>query len=121
LQPVSEIAARDWELGALVHVDACPGPPWIDPPAAEFGLVSFAGHKLGAGRGGLLKASRDVRLEPLAYGGPQERSRRAGHEDVAGATAVAVALEMCATHREAASAAARPLAVRLRQVLEHGG
>jgi cysteine desulfurase len=49
VQPVEEAIARAHEVGALVHVDACAGPRWIDvPPGAD--LVSFSGHKLGAGR-----------------------------------------------------------------------
>ena len=121
IQPALEIARRARELGALVHLDACQGPAWIDPQAREFDLVSISGHKIGAGRGGLLAAAREVRLEPLAYGGPQERSRRAGREDVAAATAVAVALETCAQRRAGWSSAAAALGERLRQVLERRG
>src|ERR1700694_468214 len=52
-QPVAEVIARAHELGALVHVDVCAGPRWIPIPHGA-DLVSFSGHKLGAGRGGLL-------------------------------------------------------------------
>jgi cysteine desulfurase len=58
-----------------------------------------------------------VRLEPLAYGGPQEWGQRAGREDVGSAAALAVALAACARMREAQARAARPLAERLRAAM----
>src|SRR5438105_5540420 len=109
IQPVSEIARRARELDALVHLDACQGPRWIAPPLAEVDLASFSGHKVGAGRGGLLYARPSLRLEPLLFGGPQEWARRAGREDVGGALAVATALDACRRQRAARSSAAAPL------------
>lgn len=117
LQPVAEIIDRAREVGALIHVDACQGAAWLPPPAADADLLSLSGHKLGAGGGGLLAARRGVGLEPLLYGGPQERSRRAGREDVRSAVAMAVALEVCNRRREAESARLAPLMARLREAL----
>jgi len=111
LQPVAEVAARAREQGALLHLDACQGPRWMEVPPAD--LTSFSGHKLGAGRGGLLRVRGGLRLQPLQFGGPQEWGRRAGREDVAAATAVAVALEVIARERGPRAAAARPLAEKL--------
>jgi cysteine desulfurase len=84
IQPVAAIIARAHEAGALVHVDACAGPRWIGIPEGA-DIVSLSGHKLGAGRGGILFVRDGVRIDPLLYGGPQEWGRRAGREDV-GAT-----------------------------------
>ena len=96
VQPVAQIIERAHDVGALVHVDACAGARWISiPPGAD--LVSLSGHKLGAGRGGLLFVRDRVRLDPLLYGGPQEYGRRAGHEDVPAAVAMAVAAVLRAT------------------------
>lgn len=122
LQPVAEVAGRARALGALVHIDCCQGPRWVRPPLELADLASFSGQKLGAGPGGLLVARPEVRLQPLAYGGPQEWGRRAGREDVAAAAAMAAALAVCAVHRDGRSASARPLAERLRAGLaELGG
>lgn len=121
LQPVAAIAAQARDRGALVHVDAGQGPTWIRPPVELADLVSFSGHKLGAGRGGLLLARREVRLDPLLVGGPQEWGRRAGREDVAAATAVAVALETSAARRPDWAEAAAPRAARLRAALAEAG
>jgi cysteine desulfurase len=116
IQPVSEVIARAHEVGALVHIDACAGPRWIPvPPGAD--LISFSGHKLGAGRGGILFVKDGVRLDPQLYGGPQEWGRRAGYEDVSSAVAVATALSVCARDRSSRARFARGQAATLRDVL----
>jgi cysteine desulfurase len=116
LQPVREVIDRAHELGALVHVDACAGPRWISiPDGAD--LVSFSGHKLGSGRGGVLYVKDGVRIDPLIYGGPQEWGRRAGYEDVASALAFACAISVCVREREARSSAARIQSAALRSLL----
>src|ERR1700674_3437750 len=121
IQPVAAIIARAHEVGALVHVDACAGPRWIGIPEGA-DAVSLSGHKLGAGRGGILFVRDGVRIDPLLYGGPQEWGRRAGREDVAAATAVATALSTCRRDRGARSAVAARQASSLRAMLvELGG
>jgi cysteine desulfurase len=121
IQPVAAIIARAHEFGALVHVDACAGPRWIGIPEGA-DIVSFSGHKLGAGRGGILFVRDGVRIDPLLYGGPQEWGRRAGREDVGAATAVATALSTCTLDRVARSVVAARQASSLRAMLgELGG
>jgi len=121
IQPVREIAGRARELGALVHLDACQGPRWVPPPLDRVDLASFSGHKLGAGRGGLLFARPGLRLEPLTFGGPQEWARRAGREDVGAALAMATALEVCGSRRKRMAEAAAPPAAGLEDLLERLG
>ena len=121
LQPVAEVAERSRALGALVHVDCCQGPRWVRTPVELADLASLSGPKLGAGAGGALVASLDVRLDPLVFGGPQEWGRRAGREDVPSAAALAAALATCARERDGRSAAAGPLAALLRSGLADTG
>ena len=121
LQPVAEVAKQARALGALVHLDAGQGPTWLRPPVELADLASFSGHKLGAGRGGLLLARRAVLLDPLLVGGPQEWGRRAGREDVSAAVAVSIALAVSAERRDAWAAAAAPRAARLREALVEAG
>lgn len=90
IQPVAEVIRRAHDVGALVHVDACSGARWIPIPAGA-DLISFSGHKLGAGRGGVVYVRDGVKLEPLLYGGPHEYGRRAGHEDLLATAALAAA------------------------------
>ncbi|HET9781201.1 MAG TPA: aminotransferase class V-fold PLP-dependent enzyme [Candidatus Dormibacteraeota bacterium] len=120
LQPVAEAIRRAHEAGALVHVDACAGPRWIPIPAGA-DLVSISGHKLGAGRGGVLYVRDGVRIDPLLFGGPQEWGRRAGYEDVTAAVAVATALMVAAREREAKARVAQSQSQTLRDVLREVG
>ena len=121
IQPVAEVIERAHDVGALVHVDACAGARWITVPAGAE-LVSFSGHKLGAGRGGILYVRDGVRIEPLVYGGPQEWGRRAGREDVAAAVALTAAILVTwSRRRESAAAAARVHSERLRSALRELG
>ncbi len=73
-----------------------------DAEAGE-GLVamSIAGHKLGAPVGvGVLVVARSARITASMHGGTQQRGLRAGTQDVAGAAALAVALERTEAERE---------------------
>ncbi len=121
VQPVAAIIARAHGVGALVHVDACAGPRWIGMPEGA-DVISFSGHKLGAGRGGILFVRDGVRIDPLLYGGPQEWGRRAGREDVAAALAVATALSTCHRDRlERGEVAARQTSGLHAMLVELGG
>ena len=122
IQPVADVIERAHDVGALVHVDACAGPRWIPLPTGA-DLVSISGHKIGAGRGGLLFVRDGVRIDPLFFGGPQEWGRRAGHEDILSAAAVCAALlVVCSRIPESRSRIAEPQSSALRSALvELGG
>ena len=120
IQPVADVIARAHAVGALVHVDACAGPRWIRIPEGA-DLISISGHKLGGGRGGLLFVRDGVKLDPLMYGGPQEWGRRAGHEDIAAAVAVATALMVCEQERTSRFRAAVDQSDSLRATLRELG
>jgi cysteine desulfurase len=120
IQPVSEVVERAHAAGALVHVDACAGPRWIPIPNGA-DLLSISGHKLGAGRGGLLFVRDGVRIDPLLFGGPQEWGRRAGYEDVGSAVAVATALSVSGGRRESRAHLARRQSKALLEALDEPG
>jgi len=120
IQPVAEIIRRAHDVGALVHIDACAGPRWVPVPHGA-DLVSFSGHKLGAGCGGALFVREGMRLDPLLYGGPQEWGRRAGREDVTGAIAIATAIAVTSRDRAGHAATAATQSRALRDLLERCG
>ncbi|WIE64020.1 cysteine desulfurase family protein [Curtobacterium sp. MCLR17_036] len=109
VQDVPALAAVAHGVGARFHTDAVQSAPWlpVGPDALGVDAVSLSGHKLGAPKGtGVLAVRSGVPLEPLLHGGGQERGRRSGTEDVAGAVAVATALLLASSAAGAASAAA---------------
>ncbi|MDY0911123.1 cysteine desulfurase family protein [Microbacterium sp. CFBP9034] len=107
VQDVAALAAVARERGVPVHIDAVQAAGWLPLSAAELGVdaISLAGHKLGAPKGtGVLGVRGRIPLEPLLHGGGQERGRRSGTEDVAGAVGLATALELAEADRAEASA-----------------
>lgn len=83
-------------------------------PGVGLVAMSLAGHKVGAPVGvGALIAARSVRLTALLRGGAQQRGLRAGTQDIAGAAAFAVALELAESEREAEGERLRALRDRL--------
>ncbi|HET8926261.1 MAG TPA: cysteine desulfurase family protein [Microbacterium sp.] len=109
VQDVAAIAAAARARGIPFHTDAVQAAGWLllHPLGADFGAdaISLAGHKLGAPKGtGVLAVRGRIPLEPLLHGGGQERGRRSGTEDVAGAVGLATALELAEAEREESAA-----------------
>ncbi|WP_141894705.1 cysteine desulfurase family protein [Microbacterium kyungheense] len=106
IQDAAALAAAVHARGVPLHLDAVQAAGWLPLSAAVLGYdaISLAGHKLGAPKGtGVLGVRGRIPLEPLLHGGGQERGRRSGTEDVAGAVGVATALELAEREREEAS------------------
>jgi cysteine desulfurase len=77
-------------------------------------LLSLSSHKLGGPSGvGALWVRPGVRLAPLLLGGPQERGRRAGSENVAAIVGFGAAARTVRGELVASAAAARALTERL--------
>jgi cysteine desulfurase len=107
VQPIAELAAIARAAGVPFHTDAVQAAGWLPLSIADLGVdaLSLAGHKVGAPKGtGALIVRGRVPLEPVLHGGGQERGRRSGTENVAGAVAFATALRLAETERAAASA-----------------
>ena len=81
---------------AFIHVDAAQAIGRMPTPTAGITALTFSGHKLHGPQGtGAIAFGTDAagRAPVLLDGGGQERSRRSGTENVAGAAGLAVALE----------------------------
>ncbi|MYD27892.1 MAG: cysteine desulfurase [Dehalococcoidia bacterium] len=118
LQPVAEAAAlaKARNPNVVVHTDAVQAAGSIDitPEALGVDLLSMASHKLYGTKGtGLLYVRRGTPWQPQILGGTQERERRAGTENVAGAFGLAVAMELAWQEREERVAHYRRLRDRL--------
>lgn len=106
VQDVPALAAVAHAVGARFHTDAVQSAPWLPVGLDRLGVdaLTFSGHKLGAPKGtGVLALRAGVPMEPLVHGGGQERGRRSGTEDVAGAVAVATALTLSDAARDTAA------------------
>ena len=105
IQPIAEIAKRvRGRKGVLFHVDAIQAAPYVDLKLAELGadLVSISGHKFEGPKGiGALYVRHGTHILAQQHGGEQERHRRAGTENVAGAVGLAAAYELCVAERPA--------------------
>jgi len=114
--PALAAAARSAAPGTLLHTDAVQALSWVDIAdlAAGFDMLSATGHKIGGPVGsGVLFVRGGVELHPLILGGGQERGRRAGTPDVAGAAALAAAAQATASQRDAEAARLGALRDRL--------
>lgn len=114
VQPVAEVARalqkvrdhrarRGISQPLYLHTDAVQAANYLDMSVARLGvdLLSLSGSKIYGPKGsGLLYVRTGTKLVPLLWGGGQERGRRSGTENVAGAVGLAAALEKAASLRK---------------------
>ena len=94
LEKVSEICR---EHGAILHTDAVQvaGKIPVDVKKVPVDMLSMSGHKFHAPKGvGIFYVRRGTKLKPFMLGGHQERSRRAGTENVPYVVGLAKACEL---------------------------
>ena len=118
VQPIAEIARIARERKIPFHTDAVQSVGKIPVNVAELGvdLLSLSAHKLYGPKGvGALFIRRNLRLQPLMFGGHHERDRRPGTENVAGIVGLGAAAELALAHLAEES---KRLAA-LRDSLEH--
>ncbi|MDQ7004584.1 MAG: cysteine desulfurase family protein [Ghiorsea sp.] len=95
VQPVFEVSELCKDKGIPLLVDAVQalGKFEVNLSDLDADFVSFSAHKIGGPRGvGILVMKRGLKLESLMVGGGQERGRRSGTENVAGAVGFSAAL-----------------------------
>ena len=99
IQPIREIGEIAREHNILFHTDAVQayGQLPIDVEALNIDMLSASGHKLNGPKGiGFLYIRKGIILKNLLHGGQQERSKRAGTENVPGIVGLGKAAELAA-------------------------
>lgn len=99
IEPAAEISRIAKEHGALIHTDAIQAAGKIKVDWVELGVdfISLSAHKIGGPQGiGALVMNEDIPLTSLIRGGGQERSRRAGTENVPGIVGFGAAAKLAA-------------------------
>ncbi|MDF2964090.1 MAG: class aminotransferase [Paenibacillus sp.] len=102
LQPIQQIGELARANGILFHVDAVQalGHLPIDLSRLPVDLMSFSAHKIQGPKGiGALYIAKQAKLEPLLYGGNQERKRRAGTENTAAIAGFSKAVQIIDSNR----------------------
>lgn len=126
LQPIAELAAAVEQvrseareagerLKIVLHSDATQavGKVPVDVESAGLDLMTFAGHKFHGPKGaGALWVRRGVRLRPLVRGGPQEREKRGGTENVPAILGLGVAATLAQAFLGDEQAIAKQTALR---------
>ncbi len=124
IQPIADVVERvRRHRGVLIHVDAVQAAPWIalDLGALGADLVSLAAHKFEGPRGvGVLYIKHGTHILAQEHGGSQERHRRAGTEDVAGAVGIATAYDLVRDDLPATVTRVRRLRERLQRAVLAG-
>jgi cysteine desulfurase len=119
LFPVEELAAMAHAAGALFHTDAVQavGKIPLDLKTTQIDMLSLSGHKLHGPKGiGALYLRKGTPFSPLVRGGPQERRRRGGTENVPGIVGLGKAADLALAHINDELTSVRTL----RDRLEHG-
>ena len=103
IQPIADLSQRAKSRGVLFHTDAVQafGHIAVSAKTAPFDMLSLSGHKIGAPKGiGAMYIRRGTFVEPLQFGGSQNRGVRPGTENVAAAVALARAAELAVEELE---------------------
>lgn len=106
IQPIREIGELARENKILFHTDAVQayGHVPIDVDELHIDMLSASGHKLNGPKGiGFLYIRKGVKIRSFIHGGAQERSRRAGTENVPGIVGLGAAVERAFANLDARS------------------
>lgn len=103
LQPIKEIGALLQDHQAYFHTDAVQAYSMLKIDVKRLGidLLTTSAHKLNGPKGvGFLYVDEEVEIQPIQFGGEQERKKRPGTENVVGAVGFQKAAEIAQLNME---------------------
>lgn len=118
ISPLREIVRVAHEHGVPVHTDAVQSVGKIPVNVGELGidLMTFSAHKMYGPKGvGVLYVRKGVEIDPLLFGGGQERGKRPGTENIALAVGFGTAIDLATRTMESESSRLQ----HLRDMLEN--
>jgi cysteine desulfurase len=122
IQPIAACSQMTWKRGVVLHVDAvqATGKLPLDVESLGVDLMSLSAHKMYGPKGvGGLYVRKGTALTPILRGGPQEREKRAGTENVAAAVGFGIAALLAGQELETRAAQLIGLATQLWQGIQN--
>ncbi|MEK9209474.1 MAG: cysteine desulfurase family protein [Patescibacteria group bacterium] len=109
IQPIAEISKiiRKFKKEIIFHTDACQAASYLEMNVQKLGvdLMAVNGSKIYGPKGiGFLYARNGIKLEPILYGGGQEKGIRSGTENVPAIVGLAEAFRLVQEQRKKESA-----------------
>lgn len=122
VEPIAQMSkiVRKKAPDAYFHVDAVQGFCKVPcrPYELDIDLMSISGHKIHGPKGtGVLYVKKGTRLDPILFGGGQQKGVRPGTENVPGIAGLGVAAQKCYTNSKTAAEHMRRVMNRLKQQL----
>ncbi len=120
IQPIIALSRITKERKVPLHIDAvqAAGKVPIDVDVLGVDLLSLSAHKIYGPKGiGALYVRKGTAISPLLHGGPQEREKRAGTENVAAAVGFGIAATLAAQELETNAAHCLLLKSKLRDTV----
>lgn len=116
IQPVAELAEIARRHGVILHTDAVQALGKINVDFAELNVhaMTLSSHKINGPQGaGALVLDKRIDIQPVIYGGGQERGLRSGTENVAAIVGFGAACELIQSRLMKNDSLIRPLRERL--------
>ncbi|MFC2091597.1 cysteine desulfurase family protein [Elusimicrobiota bacterium] len=125
IQPVRDIVdiVKSYSEKIAVHTDAVQAFGKLQLKTAELGadMISFSAHKINGPKGvGALYVKSGLGIEPVCFGGHQEKNMRPGTENIIGIAGFSKALEINQKSFHAVNARMKALKEKLKNALESG-
>ena len=123
IQPIKKICKIAHDYGAMVHSDCVQAIGKIDVNMPNLGVdfLSISGHKFGGPMGSAaLVARASIHLKPQIIGGGQEKSLRAGTENVSAIMGLGVAAKLAKDELENRCSRMARLRIKLETTLLNG-